>query len=242
MRLTGLVLVAPVFSAQVVPATVRTGLIVLFTMFLTPIAAHAMTVVPQITPASALGEALVGFSIGLSVAVVVGAAEAAGDLIAVQIGLSGASLLDPLNNATTPVIANFLSMFTVTLLLALNVHLDMIAAIGASLKAIPVGSALDIQRGVSALISLAGTLFMVGLRFSAPVIAAVMIGNAMLAVLTRAAPQLNILSVAFPLQIGLGLFAIAATLPFIGSYLGDWSTGLFETQVTTVFHAFLGGR
>jgi flagellar biosynthetic protein FliR len=118
----------------------------------------------------------------------------------------------------------------------------MIAAIGASLKAIPVGTALDLQRGVSAMISLGGTLFLVGLRFAAPVIAAVMIGNAMLAVLTRAAPQLNILSVAFPLQIGLGLFAIAATVPFIGTYMGNWSAGIFESQVGTLFNAFLGGR
>jgi flagellar biosynthesis protein FliR len=242
MRLTGLVLVAPVFSATVVPGSVRTALIVLFTMLLSPIAAHAATTAPHVTPVAALGEMLVGFSIGLSVAIVVGAAEAAGDVIAVQIGLSGASLLDPLNNQTSPVLANFLSMFTVTLLLVLNVHLDMIAAIGASLKAIPVGTALDLQRGVSAMISLGGTLFLVGLRFAAPVIAAVMIGNAMLAVLTRAAPQLNILSVAFPLQIGLGLFAIAATVPFIGTYMGNWSTGIFESQVGTLFNAFLGGR
>jgi flagellar biosynthetic protein FliR len=242
MRMTGLVAVAPVFSSKVMPMPVRTAIVVLFTIFLAPVAASHANGVPQITPAAAFGEALVGFSIGLGVAVIVGAAEAAGDIIATQIGLSSASLLDPLNGASSPVLSNFLSMFTVTVLLALNVHLDMIAAIGASLKAIPVGTAFDIQRGLAALISLGGTLFAVGLRFAAPVIATVMIGNTALAVLTRAAPQLNILSIAFPLQIGLGLFALAATVPFIASYLGDWSAAGFEAQMNTVFNALLVGR
>jgi len=241
MRLTGLVLVAPVFSAKVVPVTVRTALIVLFTILLSPVALSRATSTPHVTPAAALGETLVGFAIGLGVALVVGAAEGAGDLIATQIGLSGASLLDPFSNASTPVIANFLSMFTVTLLLALNVHLDMIAAIGASLRAIPIGTALELQRGVGAMLSLGGSLFVVGLRFAAPIIATVMIGNAALAILSRAAPQLNILSVAFPLQIGLGLMALVVTLPLIASYFGDWSSSLFEGQVFTLFHA-LGGR
>lgn len=242
MRMTGLMLVAPVFSAKILPMPVRTAIVVVFTMFLAPVAAQRATGIPQITPSAALGEALVGFSIGLGVAVIVAAAEAAGDIMATQIGLSSASLLDPLNGASSPVLSNFLSMFTLTVLLALNVHLDMIAALGASLRAIPIGSAFDIQRGVAALISLGGTLFAVGLRFAAPVIATVMIGNTALAVLTRAAPQLNILSIAFPLQIGLGLFALAATVPFIATYIGDWSASGFETQVNTVFNALLAGR
>ena len=105
------------------------------------------------------------------------------------------------------------------------------------MRAIPAGSALDLQRGVGALISLGGTLFVLGLRFAAPIVATVMIGNAALAVLSRAAPQLNILSVAFPLQIGLGLFAIGATLPLIATYLGEWPAH-YDSQLTTIFGAF----
>lgn len=236
LRLTGLVLIAPVFSAKTVPMTVRTTLIVLFTILIQPVAFASVHGIPSVTPATALGEVLVGFAIGLGAAIIVGAAEAAGDLLATQIGLSGASLLDPLNNSTTPVLSNFLSLFTVTVLLALDVHLGMLEALATSLRAVPVGSALDFQHGLSALLSIGGTLFVAGLRFAAPVVATVMIGNAALAVLSRAAPQLNILSVAFPLQIGLGLFALGAALPFIAGAITDWPAQ-YDHQLTTVFSA-----
>ncbi len=237
LRITGLVLIAPVFSAKTLPGSVRTALVVLFTVLIQPLAYAAVRVPPHVTPATALSEIVVGFAIGLGAALVVGAAEGAGDLLATQIGLSGASLLDPLNNASTPVLASFLSLFAVTVLLAFNVHLVMIEALGASLRSIPVGSAMDVQRGLGALLSLGGTLFVTGLRFAAPVVATVMIGNAALAVLSRAAPQLNILSLAFPLQIGLGLFALGAAIPFIATTLGNWPSE-YDHQLSTVFAAF----
>lgn len=240
MRMTGLVLIAPVFSAQVLPRSIRTVLIVLFTVLLQPVAFASVRTVPSIAPAAALGEIIVGFSIGLGAALVVGAAEGAGDLLATQIGLSGASLLDPLTNASTPVLSTFLSLFTVTVLLALDVHLGMLEALATSLRTIPIGSSLDLGHGLGALLSLASSLFVVGLRFAAPVVATVLIGNAALAVLSRAAPQLNILSVAFPLQIGLGLFALGIAVPFIAGALADWPTQ-YDHQLTSVFTALHGG-
>lgn len=236
LRLTGLILIAPVFSAATVPVKWRTSLLVLLTIVIQPIAYANLHGVPQITPASAIGELLVGFGIGLGAALLVGAAESAGDLIAIQIGLSGAALLDPLTKQQSPILANFLSLFTITILLALNAHLGMIEALAASLRAVPVGSAMDLHAGLANLLALAGTLFVAGLRFAAPVIGTVMVGNAALAVLSRATPQLNILSVAFPLQIGLGLFALGVALPFIASTLGNWP-GQYDQQLTSFFTA-----
>jgi flagellar biosynthesis protein FliR len=234
-RVGGLLLVAPVFSARPIPMTVRTGLLLLLTMLLTP-AAMAEARGAEITPAAVLGETLVGFAIGLGAAIIVGAAEAAGDLMAVQIGLSGASIFDPLNATQAPVLGQFAQMFAITLLLVLDAHLVMLDALAESARAVPVGSALDLQAGVGAMTSLLGTLFALGLRFAAPVIAAVLIGNVALAVLSRAAPSLNVLSVAFPLQIGLGLFALAASLGVIATYFTGW-TSTYEGMLTHVFGA-----
>ena len=240
MRLTGLMLIAPVFSAATVPVKWRTSLLIVLTIVVQPIAMANIHSIPQITPASALGEVLVGFGIGIGAAILVGAAESAGDLLAIQIGLSGAALLDPLTRQQSPVLANFLSLFAITILLALNVHLGMLEALAASLRAVPVGSALNITGGLSNLLALGGTLFVTGLRFAAPVIGTVMVGNAALAVMSRATPQLNILSVAFPLQIGLGLFALGIALPFIASTLGTWP-GNYDHQLTSFFTAIAPG-
>ncbi|HEX7243328.1 MAG TPA: flagellar biosynthetic protein FliR, partial [Longimicrobiaceae bacterium] len=177
---------------------------------------------PAVTAAGLLGETLIGFAIGLGAAAVVGAAEVAGELMTTQVGLSGAALLDPLSNQSVPVLGQLMQLFAVALLLAFDAHLAMIDAVAASLRYIPVGSPVDFRGGMGAMVSLGSTLFSLGLRFAAPVLAAVLIANVALAVLSRVAPSLNVLSVAFPIQIGLGLFTLAAALPLVAAWFTGW--------------------
>jgi flagellar biosynthesis protein FliR len=86
-RVSGLVLVAPVFSTKAVPVMVKTCIIVLLTALMQPMAlAHAHGI-PQVTPETFIGESLVGFGLGLGAALLVGAARLAGDVMGMQIGL-----------------------------------------------------------------------------------------------------------------------------------------------------------
>jgi flagellar biosynthetic protein FliR len=239
-RIGGLVLIAPVFSARTVPMRVRTVLVLIMTLLMQPVALSRAVAGAAVTPAAVLGETLVGFAIGLGAAVFVGAAEAAGELVATQSGMSGAALMDPLNHTQVPLLASFTQIFAVTLMLAFDAHLVMIDAVAASTRFAPVGSALDAAGGAKAMLSLGGMLFATGFRFAAPVIAAVMVTNVGLAVLSKAAPQMNILSVAFPLQIGVGLFALAATLPLIATHFGAWE-GTYDALLTRLLGAFAPG-
>ena len=228
-RVGGMLLVAPVYSAKTVPMQLRTGVLLLLTVLLAP-AAHAAVMrtgaPPEITPTNFVTEMLIGFAMGFGAAVLVGAMETAGDLASTAIGLSGASLLDPLNGASSSLLAQLGQLFAVTVLLAVNGHLVMLDAIAESARALPVGSPIAVREGLGAMLSAASTLFVLGLRFAAPVIAASMIGNVALAVLTRAAPQINVLTVAFPIQIGLGLVALVASIGFIGTFMTGWGTTL----------------
>jgi flagellar biosynthetic protein FliR len=230
-RVSGLLLVAPVFSARNVPPMVKAGLVVLFTALLAP-AARAAVGAPAlaVTPAAVLTEALVGFAIGLGAALLVAAAEAAGELMAIQIGLSGAALLDPLNQHQVPALGQLLQLFALAVLLSLDLHLVMLDALAASARVVPVGAPVAVSAGLAELVRLGGTLFVLGLRFAAPVIAAVLVANVALAALSRAAPQLNILQLAFPIQIVIGLATLLAALPIIAAVLLDW-TGTFDGMV-----------
>jgi flagellar biosynthesis protein FliR len=239
-RVSGLVLVAPVFSARLVPVTLRTAIVVLITVLLQPVAMSHLTQPPALTPAALLSETLVGFAIGMGAAIFVGAAEAAGEMLAIQIGLSGAAVMDPLTQTQGPALGQFLNLFAVALLLALNAHLIMLDALAASLEHVPVGGTIDMEAGAAALVSLGSTLFSLGLRFAAPVVAVVLIGNVALAVLSRAAPQLNILSLAFPVQIGLGLFAFSAALPMIALWFQGWDNA-YDGVLTRLFESFAAG-
>ncbi len=240
-RLGGLVMIAPVFSARTVPMMVRTALLVVLALVLVPVAATAPGTVPRVTPEAMIAETLVGFAIGFGAAVVVGAAEVAGDLMTAQIGLSGAAVLDPLSQQSVPVLGHFMQLFAVSLLLAFDAHLLMIDSVAASLRYIPVGSPVDAQAGLGAMVSLGGTLFGLGVRFAAPVLAAVLIANAALAILSRAAPSLNVLSVAFPVQIGIGLFALAASIPLIATWFTGWASA-YDATLTHLLGALSGRR
>jgi len=223
-RVGGMIMVAPVFSSTVVPKQVRVAVLIVLALLLQPAALASVTVIPQVTMATFLSETLIGMSIGLGAALLVGAAEVAGAVMAIQIGLSGAAILDPLDNTQQPVLGPFTRMFAITLLLTLNFHGVMLGALADSAAAFPVGAPISMTGGIGAILQLGGTMFTLGVRFAAPVIAAVFIANVALAVLGRAAPQLNILTVAFPIQIALGLFTLAAALPALGKFFSGWAS------------------
>lgn len=238
-RVSGLVLIAPVFSAKTVPTLIKTCVIILLTALLQPMALAQTTVVPQITPETFVGEILVGLAIGLGAALLVGAATVAGDLMGMQIGLSGAAVLDPMNNTSENVIGTFSTLFATTMMLAVDGHLVMIDAIARSVHAAPIGGGLHAV-GMLAMVKSASVLFGLGLQFAAPVLAAVLVANTALAILTRAAPQLNVLSVAFPVQIGIGLVALGASIPFVGAFYRGWS-GAYNGTLDHVFAALTRG-
>jgi flagellar biosynthetic protein FliR len=238
-RVGGMVAIAPVFSTKSVPVTVRAAIIILLTALLQPMALAQTPVVPHVTPETFIGESLVGFGLGLGAALLVGAASVAGDLMGMQVGLSGAAILDPMSNTQENVLGVFGNLFAMTLLLAVDAHLVMIDAVARSVRVIPIGSGLHAE-GMRAMVMSAGVLFSLGMQFAAPVMAAVLIANTALAILGRAAPQLNILSVAFPVQIGIGLVALSATVPFVGAFYHGWS-GVYNNTLDHVFSSLIRG-
>lgn len=238
-RVTGLMIVAPSLSSVIVPHKMRAGIVVLLTVLLTPIAMQAQHA-PHLSVMALASEALVGFAIGFGASILVGAAEQAGDAMAVQTGLSGIAILDPMASEPLPVLGSFMRLFALTLLLTLNLHTVMISTLAESLKAVPLGSAPHLVDGMRALVMSATTMFALGVRFAAPVIAVILVVNISLAVLGRAAPQLNVLSIAFPMQIAAGLFALAAALPAIGIFFGGWDS-VYHGLVARSVAAFVSG-
>ena len=239
IRISTLLLVAPVFSASSVPVQIRAAItLVLVAVLFAPARVHAVNV--ELTMISATTEVVIGFAIGFGAALFVGAAETAGDLMTMQMGLSGASILDPYTNVTVPVLAQFFQLFVVTLMLACDAHLIMIDTLAATLRTFPLGTTLHIADGLRAMVGLGATLLMLGVKMSAPIIGSVLIGNVALALLSRAAPQLNVLSVAFPLQIGLGLFVVATALPVMAGHFTDWSRS-YDAVLNRLFSTLANG-
>ncbi len=230
LRVGGLLLVAPAWSAKSVPMRLRSVLLVLFAILLLPAAkANVDLATLRITPATFLAETGVGFMIGMSGALVIAAAEFAGELMTTSIGLSGAAIFDPINNTQGAVLQQFMQLMSLVVVLISGGHIIMLQAVAQSFVAMPLGAPIDLGAGAWALVAAGKSIFLTGVQFAAPVIAAVLLLNLALAVLGRAAPQLNIMTVAFPLQIGVGLVTFAGSLALVVHAMSDWTPGFAST-------------
>ncbi len=226
-RVLALIAVAPVTGNPSVPASVKIGLAIFVTLLLAPLVPAA----PDIAPASMDGllilaqQLLVGFAMGLAMQIVFHAAELAGEFIGLQMGLGFATLYDASVLGTIPVIGQFLGVVVGLAFLALDGHALLLAALAESFQLLPLAPVASAS-GLSALLQWCGNIFSFALVLSLPLLAALLVTNLALGVLTRAAPQLNLFAVGFPLTILIGILTLALALPYFAPSLeGMFSDG-----------------
>ncbi len=101
----------------------------------------------------------------------------------------------------------------------MNGHLMVLALISQSFSTLPVGVSGVNELTFQTLANWGQEIFKSGLQLSLPVLTALLITNLALGILTRAAPQLNIFAVGFPLTLSIGLFVLALSMPFYAPIL-----------------------
>jgi flagellar biosynthetic protein FliR len=115
-----------------------------------------------------------------------------------------------------PALADFFDLLGTVLFLAIDGHLLLIAALVKSFQIVPVGATAGIAPGGwAALASSGAALFQLGIILALPIVAAMLAINIAMAVVSRVAPQLNIMSVGFAVFLWTGLAATALLMPFV---------------------------
>jgi flagellar biosynthesis protein FliR len=210
----------PLLGGKSVPTRVRVALAMVLAIVVTPM-------LPSDTPLRlASGDGLlillqqiaIGVALGFAVRIVFTAVEFAGQLMGLQMGLSFATLFDPVNGAQTQVIAQFLVLTTALILFAFNGHHLVIAALVQSFQDIPIGATLSAD-GFAMLAHWGGVLFAVGLHISLPVTAALLVTNLTIGMMSRASPQLNIFAIGFPLTLGAGFLVLYLAVIYLPAQL-----------------------
>jgi flagellar biosynthetic protein FliR len=214
VRALALLATAPVLGHNSVPARIKVVLAAAIAICMAPIVPPGA---PSPASAAAFGtlfeQVLAGTALGLSARLAFVAVEMAGDLIGLQMGLSFATFVDPQNSMPAPIIGSFLGVVAMLVFLAIDGHLALIGSFAESFRVMPPGAPLSQLLDAKALVRWGGEMFRLGLHVSLPVVAAMLVANLALAVLVRAAPQLNIFSVGFPATLLIGLGVLAASLP-----------------------------
>lgn len=216
-RILALIMSAPVFSNPGMPLRVRVGLAIMITLIVAPTLGSP----PAIDPGSLAGlfilaqQIVIGLALGFAIRLVFVAVEMAGELTGLQMGLGFAVFFDPQHAGQTPVVGQFLGLVATLAFLAVDGHLQMIYFLSLSFSTLPIGTA-SLEAPTFIMLTHWGTeIFRSGVLLAMPILAALLIANLALGILTRAAPQLNLFAVGFPLTLGLGLLMLSLTLPFL---------------------------
>ena len=161
-----------------------------------------------------LAEAALGIGIGLAVAFAIEAFLVGAQMIGLQAGYSFASTVDPATQADSTVLVSFAQTCATILFFAMGLDRDVLGIFARSLETYPPGS-FSLSRGAAVSMVAAGsTMFSTGLRLALPILAVMIMVDISLALLGRVNAQLQLLTIAFPVKmlIGLGLLSWTAVL------------------------------
>lgn len=220
LRATGLLIIMPVFSGNMIPRPVRISIAALFAYLLAPIFGDfgGMPIHWFGAVLEAIHELLTGLLLGFAVRFLLYGLEMAGEIIAVQIGLSLSSNIDPVTrNRATPPNTMLLSFGTV-LFLVTGAYQFCLIAFARSFELFP-PSAIFNPQSINTVIDASANVLLIAVQISAPLLAISFLVNMCFSVLGRAAPSLNVFLLSFPVQILAGLTVLSMTLGLIVQYI-----------------------
>ncbi|MDP2848095.1 MAG: flagellar biosynthetic protein FliR [Humidesulfovibrio sp.] len=168
------------------------------------------------------GEIVLGMTLGCIVRMLVAAVQIGGAIINFQMGFSMVNSIDPLTGQQEPMTTHFIYMCTMLTFLSLNGHLHLIKALGSSFDIVPPGGLFLSPELMNEVMLFSKQMFVLGVRIAAPVIMALFLVDLALALISRMAPQMNILVMGFPLKIAVGFLFLSYVMEIMSEYVTNF--------------------
>lgn len=218
-RVAGFIGAVPVISSAQTPGRVKTAMTVAISLALFPVMADAVPKEVSFAPLSFLllmiSELLLGLLLGLVARLIFTAVEFGATVIGYQMGFAAANVFDPQSERQVALISQFQNVFAILIFLAINGHHLFLRTAVLSYELLPPGQIDFSGQAVPFLMELASHMFAIGVQFSAPVLAVLLLSGLILGVLARVFPQLNVFLLSFPINIGAAFIVIALTLSMV---------------------------
>lgn len=230
LRISAMFVTLPLFSLRAVPARVRLILALAITIIIMPL----LPAYPPVEMFSyqgflvAVAQLMIGLTSGFILQLVFSTLLFAGQGVALSMGLGFASMVDPQNGQQVPVIAQFYVIAGTLIFLSVDGHLVLIQMLVDSFKTLPVGIDGITKADIWTILMWSSRMFAGGLLLAMPIIVSLLLVNISLGVATRAAPQLNIFSVGFPVTLILGIILVWLTLPEVLSQFAGILTEAYD--------------
>ncbi len=228
IRITAMLLTAPLFSNVQVPIRVRVLLSLALTVAVLPAVPPppAMDLLSPTALLVAVQEALIGMLTGLVLAAAFQAVVIAGEGIGLTMGRGFATMVDPQSGASVPMLSQFLLILATLLFLGIGGHHMLIELLATSFETMPVAGFGLQQADFMAVAAFGTQMFAGGVLIALPAVVVLLVVQLAMGVMTRAAPQMNLFSVGFPVTIMLGFLTVLFfVLPVLQTRLLQiWST------------------
>jgi flagellar biosynthetic protein FliR len=237
-RVSVILFLFPFFSSRVIPVFTKAGLALVITVILCPV----IDTLPGDFPTTAWGmarmvlsELIVGMILGLLVQMFFEGIKIMGQLVGFQTGFAITNILDPQSGMQVSILSNMAYLVAMVLFLLLNGHHILLGAMRESFQIIEVGS-LNLNRQIfQRVMASSADMFVIAIKIGAPAIAALLFTKVAFGLITKLMPQMNIMIVAFPVQIVVGLLFFGVCLSvLLGSmekYLGGLGPVLTNTML-----------
>lgn len=227
VRVSCFVFVAPFFSMTNTPRNVRIGL-----SLLTAILLYYMVPRPEIVYETLIGyviivlkEAVTGLLIGYAANLCTTIVRFAGHIADMEMGLSMASMFDPTTKETTTISGIYYNYMVLLMLIISGMHQYLLKALAETYILIPVnGMIFHSDKLFAAMTGFMSDYIIIGFRICLPIFAVMIILNAVLGVLAKVSPQLNMFAVGIQMKVLVGitvLFVTTSMLPGAADFIYD---------------------
>jgi flagellar biosynthetic protein FliR len=237
VRLSGLMVFAPVFSSSAIAPRVKAGFVFAMTILLAPAVATVPGARSVLDGRALLGELSVGLLFGLSLMLLNEALTFAGTLLGLQFSFSLVNLLDPNSMIETAVLGQMLSWLGVLVIIGAGLDRSLLAAVVRSFSAVPVGEAVMQAKTGVALAMMASGIFLAGVQLAAPVMAAALAVEVTIALVARLSPQLPSIVISVPIKTMVSYVVLIASLAVWPGWIERHFTALLDAAAKMLVRA-----
>ena len=239
-RVTSFVFIAPFFSMQNTPRRLKIGLgffISILLYYMTE--PHVYIVFESVWDMATviLKEAAAGLIIGLGANLCTSIVLFAGRVIDMEMGFAMANQMDPTTRESATLTGVYYQNMVMLLMMITGMYQYFISALAETFILIPVGMVqFNFDSLLSSFVQFLGDYMIIGMRICLPVFCTIMLLNAILGILAKVAPQMNMFAVGIQLKVLTGL-----TILFITVGLLPDAASLIFTQMKKMIVAFVEG-
>jgi len=233
-RVVAMLAAIPVFGSSQVPTRMRLALALAFSIFVFPLVRPYVDGIP-FTPVHiallVLRETLVGLLVAFSARFIFSAIELGGAVVGYQMGFAAANVFDPQHQEQTPLISQMQNVLAIMVFLALDIHHLLLRVTVESFRVLPPVSFGSFDEPVFFLLERAGSIFVLGVKFSAPILVVLLLSGLVLGLMARVFPQMNVFMISFPINIGLSFITMSLCLDMTAGLLNQEFQSLAETLI-----------